>query len=173
MSIRVRRANPRDAKALVALARAIGAEPEGWLITAGEWRTVGEERRHLRAVRGSPRAAVLVADTDEGIVGRLSILRDDNPACDHVADVGLMVAKGSRRQGVGSALLAAAEQWAGSVGISKIELHVFPHNEAALALYRRAGYREVGLRRGHFRRAGRLIDAILMEKGLGGAPRSA
>jgi len=166
MSFHVRSAKPGDAKALVALARSVGSEPEGWLITIGEWRTVGEERRHLRAVRGSRRAAVLVAEDESGIVGRLSIVRDENPASDHVADVGLMVAKGSRRQGVGSSLLAAAEEWARRTGIAKIELHVFTHNQGALALYRRAGYREVGLREGHFRRAGALIDAILMEKAL-------
>ena len=31
--------------------------------------------------------------------------------------------------------MAAAEAWAREVGVLKLELHVFPHNDAAIALY--------------------------------------
>jgi RimJ/RimL family protein N-acetyltransferase len=165
-SVRVRFAEPHDARDLVALAATVGAEPEGWLVTAGEWRSVRDERRYLRAVLGSRHAAVLVAENEAGIVGRLSIVRDSHPACAHVADVGLMVAFDQRRKGIGRALLAAAEEWARRVGIRKIELHVFPHNEAALALYARAGYQQEGYRRHQFRRGATLVDAVLMAKEL-------
>jgi RimJ/RimL family protein N-acetyltransferase len=150
----------------VALAAAVGAEPEGWLITRGEWRNVRDERRYLRASRGSPHAAVVVAELDGAIVGRLSVVRDAHPACAHVADVGLMVAQAYRRRGVGRALLAACEDWARAVGISKLELHVFPHNHPAVALYESAGYRREGHRLRHFRREDTLVDALLMAKEL-------
>jgi RimJ/RimL family protein N-acetyltransferase len=162
----IRHAEPRDAPALVELAEAVAAEPEGWLITEGGWRSAGEERRYLRAIRRSTHAAVLVADLDGELVGRLSISRDPHPASRHVADLGLLVAKPYRRKGIGRALLAAAEEWAGEGGIVKIELHVFPYNEAAIALYRAVGYEREGLRRGHYRRGGELLDAILMAKQL-------
>lgn len=164
MSVSVRRAVPRDAAQLVALARAVGSEPEGWLITGGEWRTTAEERRHVRRMRGSPHHCLLVAERGGAIVGRLSIARNPHPACSHVADIGLMVARDARRQGVGAALLEAAERWAAAVGVRKIELHVFPHNQAALALYERAGYRREGYREAQFSRANGLVDAILMAK---------
>jgi putative acetyltransferase len=166
MTVHVRPAEPRDAKALVELAQAVASEPQGWLITEGEWRSVGEERRYLRAIRRSLHVAVLVAEGESGVVGRLSITRDPHPACAHVADVGLMVARAERRRGIGSALLAAAEGWAGEAGVTKLELHVFPHNAAALALYERAGYRREGYRARHFRRGRELVDAILMAKEL-------
>lgn len=166
MSAVVRRADPRDAPALVELAQTVGREEEGWLITSGEWRSAGEERRYLRAVRRHAHAAVFVAENEGGIVGRLSIARDPHPASDHVADLGLMVARGHRRVGVGTALMAAAEEWARSVGVSKLELHVFPYNEPAIAFYTKLGFAEEGLRRRHYRRGGSLVDAILMAKGL-------
>jgi RimJ/RimL family protein N-acetyltransferase len=164
VSFRVRRAESRDAPALVALAREVGAEPEGWLIADGEWRSVGEERRHLRAVRTSSHIGVFVAETERGVVGRLTIARDPHPACSHVADLGLMVSRDARGQGIGAALLAAAEEWARGVGVRKIELHVFPHNDVAIALYERSGYTREGYRRAQFRRGGELVDAILMAK---------
>ena len=166
MTAAVRSAEPGDAGALVRLAEAVGSEEGGWLIADGGWRSIAEERRYLKAIRRHRYAAVLVAELDGKIVGRLSISRESHPASEHVADVGLMVADDYRRRGIGNALMESAENWARAVGVRKIELHVFPHNEAALALYDRIGYRRVGTRRGHFRRRDGYVDAILMEKDL-------
>jgi len=165
--VRVRPAEPGDAARLVELARDVGSEEEGWLITGGEWRTPGEERRYLRSIRRHPDAAVFVAETDGSIIGRLSIARDVHPASDHVADVGLMVDRGHRRLGAGTALMVEAERWARQVGVRKLELHVFPYNEAAIALYEGLGYEREGFRRRHYRRGEELVDAILMAKELG------
>ena len=163
---RIRPAEPGDAGALVELANAVGSEPEGWLITTSNWRSAGEERRYIRSLRRYPHAAVFVAEAPDGIIGRLSVGRDPHPASHHVADLGLMVAVSHRRRGVGTAMLEAAVAWAREAGVRKLELHVFPHNEAALSLYDRIGYRRVGTRQGHFRRRGGYVDAILMEKDL-------
>jgi len=158
----IRRATPADAAELVALARAVGAEPERWLITASDWRGVSEERRYLRSIRRSPHAAVFVAEASERIVARLSVARDPHPASAHVADLGLMVARSHRGRGIGRALLEQTADWARRVGVSKLELHVFPHNEPAIALYESFGFEREGYRRGHYRRAGELVDAVLM-----------
>jgi RimJ/RimL family protein N-acetyltransferase len=158
----IRRATPGDAAALVALGRAVSSEPEGWLITDHDWRNVSEERRYLRATRRSPHAAVFVAENANGIVGRLSVARDSHPASPHVADLGLMVEAGQRRRGIGKALLEQAVDWARDVGIEKLELHVFPHNEPAIRLYEQFGFDREGLRRAHYRRGHELVDAVLM-----------
>jgi RimJ/RimL family protein N-acetyltransferase len=164
VKVLVRRAVPGDAAALVELARAVGSEEEGWLITDGGWRTASEERRYLRTVKRHSHAAVLVAETADGVVGRLSVARDPHPASEHVADLGLMVARPHRRQGIGRALMEAAEAWARDVGVRKLELHVFPYNEAALALYEALGYEREGYRRDHYLRGAGFVDAILMAK---------
>ena len=166
MTVAIRRARPGDAAALVALAEAVGSEPEGWLVTDGSWRSVGEERRYLRTITRYPHAAVIVAEERERIVGRLSLARDAHPACAHVADLGLMVGASHRRQGIGRALLEAAAQWARESEVRKLELHVLPHNTAAIALYEDFGFRRVGVRKGHYHRDGRDLDAILMAYGV-------
>jgi L-phenylalanine/L-methionine N-acetyltransferase len=158
----VRRAQPADAGALVALAEAVASEPEGWLISDGAWRSPSEERRFLRALRRYSDAAVFVAELPEGLVGRLSLGRDPHPASRHVADLGLMVSAAHRRRGIGKALLEAAVEWARAAEVSKLELHVFPHNEAAITLYEQFGFQREGLRQGHYRRGSDLLDAILM-----------
>jgi RimJ/RimL family protein N-acetyltransferase len=161
---RIRPAEPGDAPGLVNLGRAVGAEPGGWLITTTDWRSAGDERRYLKAIRRYPHAAVFVAESDEGdIVGRLSLARDQHPASEHVADLGMMVAQDWRRRGIGKALLEQAVEWARDGGVRKIELHVFPHNEAAIKLYEEFGFEREGFRKQHYRRSsGEYVDAILM-----------
>jgi RimJ/RimL family protein N-acetyltransferase len=163
MTFVVRPADPSDAEGLKQLGDEVSAEPEGWLATQDGWRSVGDERRYLRAIRRYPHAAVYVAEMEDGsIVGRLSLARDQHPASRHVADLGLMVAQAYRRQGIGRALLEAAVAWARANEVLKLELHVFTYNEAAIRLYERFGFEREGLRKQHYRQGGEYVDAILM-----------
>ena len=68
-------------------------------------------------------------------------------------ELGMAVARPWRGRGVGSALLVAAIDTAREEGLHKLSLEVFPHNEAAIALYRKFGFVEEGYRVKHFRRA--------------------
>jgi RimJ/RimL family protein N-acetyltransferase len=158
----IRRAEPADAQGLTDLGDAVGSEPEGWLVSTNGWRSPTDERRYLRAIRRYPNAAVFVAEDDGDIVGRLSVARDQHPASRHVADLGLIVAATHRRRGIGTALLDAALEWAQESGVRKLELHVFPWNEAAIALYERFGFVREGYRSAHYRRGDEFVDAILM-----------
>jgi len=168
VTIRVRPAVPGDAGRLVALATAVAAEPEGWLLAEARWRSESDERRYVRALQRHPDAALFVAELETGeLVGRLSLVRDPHPASAHVADLGVMVAAGHRRHGIGSALMTAAETWARGARVRKLELHVFPHNEPAINLYEKLGYEREGLRRRHYARAeGGFADVVLMAKQL-------
>jgi RimJ/RimL family protein N-acetyltransferase len=78
-------------------------------------------------------------------------------------EIGMAVAREWRGRGVGSALLAAAIEWARERGLHKLSLGVFAHNAAAIALYRKFGFVEEGRRAKHYRRAsGELWDALEM-----------
>jgi RimJ/RimL family protein N-acetyltransferase len=158
----VRRATQHDANALVALAEGVGVEEGRWILGTGPWRSAADERRYLRSIQRYPDAAVFVAEDGANIVGRLSLSRDPHPASRHVADLGLMVAASHRRRGIGTALLDEAVRWARETGVRKLELHVFPWNEPALALYGSFGFEREGYRKRHYERGGELVDAILM-----------
>ncbi len=162
MTWQIREARPEDAQVLVDLAAAVSSEPEGWLISSDGWRGVNEERRYLKALRRYPHAAVFVVEDDEEIVARLSLARDTHPASVHVADLGLMVAASHRRRGIGQALLEQSVAWSREVGVTKLELHVFPWNDPAIKLYESFGFEREGLRRRHYVRDGEEVDAILM-----------
>jgi len=168
--ITIRPAEPGDAKALVELVSTIGREDGSWLLTTENWRSIADERRYLRAVRRHPDAAVFVVVGDDEPIARLSLSRDVHPASRHVADLGIMVAETHRRRGVGRALLDQAVAWALRAGVQKLELHVFPWNEPAIALYESYGFQQEGVRRGQYLRDGVPVDAILMALWLDDAP---
>jgi len=102
---------------------------------------------------------MLVAEDDGRIVGELGI----EVARYGVAEFGMMVSADGRGRGVGSALLSGAIEWARGAGAHKVALQVWPHNEAAIALYRKFGFEQEGLLRRHYRRRnGELWDAVVM-----------
>ncbi len=101
----------------------------------------------------------LVAAAEGEIVGFLSVVRSGFG----FGEIGMLVAREWRGRGVGSALVAAAIDWARECGLHKLSLSVFPHNRAALALYRKFGFEEEGYRKKQMRRAsGELWDLIEM-----------
>jgi len=79
----------------------------------------------------------------------------------------MVVAASARGRGVGSALLAEALRWAGEVGVRKVELSVYPDNDAARALYARFGFLEEGRLVRHSRSADGFADEIMMGRWIG------
>ena len=103
--------------------------------------------------------ATIVATVGADVIGGIWI---DGPFFGF-GEIGMLVARDRRGRGVGSALVAAAVEWARERGLHKLSLGVFPHNDAAIALYRKPGFEVEGLRRKHIRRAsGELWDSIVM-----------
>ena len=75
----------------------------------------------------------------------------------------MAVAREWRGRGVGSALLAAGIEWSRQRDLHKLVLDVFPHDVAAIALYRKFGFVQEGRRAKQYRRAnGELWDSLDM-----------
>jgi ribosomal protein S18 acetylase RimI-like enzyme len=146
-----------------------------WAVAA-EGRWLGHEvpfdraaRRELyRQMIGAANAALIVADATPvggpSVVGEIAVTL----APYGVADIGMALARDWRGQGLGRQLLDAAIVWATHAKAHKMSLEVWPHNDAAIALYRRAGFVEEGRKLRHYRRRnGELWDAVLMGLQLG------
>ncbi|MGA8475236.1 MAG: arsinothricin resistance N-acetyltransferase ArsN1 family A [Candidatus Cybelea sp.] len=108
---------------------------------------------------------VLVATDGAAIIGWASLNRYSQ-RCAHaaIADLSVYVSRSHRGRGVGSALLRALESHAIAAGFHKIVLHALNDNEHGKRLYRRSGFREVGVFREHGIVDGRHVDVVLMEK---------
>jgi RimJ/RimL family protein N-acetyltransferase len=133
---------------------------------------VAEERVHIgseppldrprrlqrwRALLDDPKEVMFVAVADGRIVG--------NAGLEWVgaAEVGMAIAFGWRGKGVGSGLLKACIEWAEAHDMHKMELKVWPHNDAAIALYEKFGFEREGYLKRHYRRSsGEIWDCIIM-----------
>jgi RimJ/RimL family protein N-acetyltransferase len=149
----VRQARAGDARGLAELFAAVAEERDGIATEP----PVDVEARTEQFRLSAPETIVAVANGE--VVGSLYL-----EASRHgFGEIGMLVARSWRGRGVGSTLLAAAIEKARADGLHKLSLEVFPHNEAALRLYRRFGFVEEGYRRKHYRRAsGELWDSIVM-----------
>lgn len=156
----VRPALPRDAASFLELYRSVAAE-ERHIRTEAVTRSARHYRRAFRRSR-TDREAFLVAVAGGRVVGQLSISREDHPVTRHVATFGMAVAADRRGRGIGSALVAEALRWARESGVEKVELTVYPGNEAAIALYRRFGFSEEGRLVRHSKKSYGYEDEILM-----------
>jgi ribosomal protein S18 acetylase RimI-like enzyme len=164
-AVRIRPAEPRDARAFLAFWTAIVAEER--FVRTEEVRTpVRAYRRRFR--RRSDLEADIVAIDGGRLVGHVSVQRERHPVTRHVASLSIAVAADARGRGIGRRLLDEAIAWATRVGIEKLVLSVYPHNDAAIALYRSVGFVEEGRLARHSRKSYGYEDEILMAAWIGG-----
>jgi RimJ/RimL family protein N-acetyltransferase len=155
--VTVRRATPSDFDEWFAL----------FELVAGEGMWIGAElpidrdhfRKNFDEFLADKRKARFIAEVDGVLVGELGVGKEVSG----VAELGMMVRDGHRGAGIGSALMQACIGWCREVRAHKLTLQMWPHNETALALYRKFGFAVEGrLVRQWRRRSGELWDAIAM-----------
>jgi aminoglycoside 6'-N-acetyltransferase I len=139
---RVRAAEARDAQAWLEMRRALW--PEG---SADEH--AHEIAAFLRGVAPEPLAVLVAEDAAGGPCGFAELsIRAFAEGCetDRVAYVeGWFVAPASRRQGVGRALIEAAQVWARGQGCRELASDTRPDNAASVEAHRASGFEDAGL----------------------------
>jgi tRNA threonylcarbamoyladenosine biosynthesis protein TsaB len=98
-------------------------------------------------------------DEAEGGIRGYAVLM---PVVDEAELLTIGVAAAHQRKGLGRALLNAMLQLARERKMVRVFLEVRPSNAAAVALYRRAGFEQIGMRRDYYRDEGGSEDAITM-----------
>jgi ribosomal protein S18 acetylase RimI-like enzyme len=138
--------------------------------------SVARERRYLAMLEAPPieelakfvkesiaaGAPVMVAISDEKLVGWCDVLRKPRPTQRHTGVLGMGVMADYRGRGIGKALMAAALAAAKEKGFTRIELTVRVDNPRAKRLYEQFGFVEEGLCRRHMCLDGAYADSYLM-----------
>ena len=96
-----------------------------------------------------------VAIDGEIVVGWIDINPSRLPVSTHVGGLGMGIRKAYRGQGIGTKLLQSALEKANAKGLKRVELEVYRHNTAGVALYEKFGFQHEGAR----------IKAALLDEG--------
>jgi ribosomal-protein-alanine N-acetyltransferase len=112
----------------------------------------------IAAFESDPLAFVLI-EAEAFLIGRA--------AADEAELLTLAVAPQARRRGIGARLVTRFLYQAQLRGAARAFLEVVDGNGPAMALYARAGFAEVGRRRGYFRSpTGQPTDALILARAL-------
>ncbi|MFP7298327.1 arsinothricin resistance N-acetyltransferase ArsN1 family A [Neobacillus niacini] len=111
------------------------------------------------------RFKVIVAEYNEKIVGWASLNQyNDRRAYDGVADLSVYISRDFRGKGIGKQLLVELESIARENKFHKMVLFTFPFNQLGQGLYKKMGFREVGVFKNHGILDGEFVDVMAMEK---------
>jgi RimJ/RimL family protein N-acetyltransferase len=146
--------------------------------------TVARERRYLTFLDAPPLEAArrfvshniaagyphFVALHGDRVVGWCNVMPQDRPATRHRGLLGMGLLAEWRGRGVGRRLIERAIEASRAIPLTRVELTVRADNDAAIALYRRVGFKEEGRRRRALLVDEVYYDDILMALLLDAAP---
>lgn len=154
----IRPAHPADVPGIITLFTAVAEERDSIGTEPGF--DVAQRQSSILSSIDEDASCVLVAAVKDVVVGSLSIQTQHHQT---LGSLGMMVAREHRGQGIGGRLLDDSLHWARESGLHKVDLGVWPHNTAAIALYRSRGFTVEGRLRRQFRRSnGELWDLVTM-----------
>ncbi len=125
---------------------------------------IAYSRREMKWYLRLPGADCLVAEGDAGIIGFILTAHEGNLG--HI--ITLDVAATQRRRGIGTSLLAAAEARMFEAGVRRVSLETATDNAAAIAFWKKHGYRTQGVLKGYYSNQ---LDAYEMHKLLAQQPK--
>lgn len=138
----IRHATQADLPAIVAI---YNESIPGRLATADTAAVSVDDRRAWFAAFDPASRPIWLAESGGRVCGWLGLRSFyGRPAYHRTVEVAVYVAPGLQRRGIARALLANAIDSAPALGIATLIAFVFGHNDASLALFRRAGFADWG-----------------------------
>lgn len=157
-----------EAETFLRLTQQIDRERDLTLYQTGEaFETLAQQETQIQAIEQSPNSTLLVALSEEELIGYAlaqgGALRIDQ----HSAIVVVEVVQTMQRKGVATALLQALETWAREARLQRLELTVLAFNHPAIQLYFKCGFEREGVKRQARLIGTEYVDEWMMSKLLG------
>lgn len=154
-----------DASDFLWLCKTLDRESTMMMYEPGERRTTVETmRKHIRVIREVDNSAIFVVEAEARLAGYIEAAGGCFNRNKHSATIIIGILQEFSGRGLGTRLFNHMEAWAWRQGLHRLELTVMTHNTAAIALYKKMGFVEEGVRRCSLQVDGEWIDEFTMAK---------
>lgn len=161
----IREIRIEDAENFIKLMKEVESKANFMLMEAGERKTTPDQQRiHLERIVQQANSTIFVAEEEEALVGYLIAIGGSVKRTKHSAYLVIGILEEYRGKGIGTTLFEKVTEWAGSHGISRLELTAVTQNEAGVELYKKSGFEIEGTKRNSLVIDGKPFNEYYMSK---------
>ncbi|GLC81802.1 GNAT family N-acetyltransferase [Lacrimispora brassicae] len=160
----IRPVNTGDSRSFLDMLKQLDRETSFMMLEPGERMTTVEDMQANIRNMGPSGSLTLILEDEERIAGFLSASRGTAARIRHRAYIVTGILKDYRGKGLGEKLFKELEKWALEHQVTRLELTVMTHNEAAIRLYKRMGFKIEGTKEKSLLVNGTYVDEYYMGK---------
>ena len=160
----IRPVNTGDSRSFLDMLKQLDRETSFMMLEPGERMTTIEDMQANIRSMGSSGSLTLILEDEERIAGFLSASRGTAARIRHRAYIVTGILKDYRGKGLGEKLFKELEKWALEHHVTRLELTVMTHNEAAIRLYKRMEFKIEGTKEKSLLVNGTYVDEYYMGK---------
>ena len=170
-NIVIREAETDDAEEMISYLNIVGGESDNLMHGPDGFKVPVEAvRRRIQASHDADNSIIMIALAGEKIIARAELDGYPWARLHHNARFSISVRKDYWNMKIGTMLMTEIIERAEKMNLHNIELEVVAENKAAIALYHKMGFSDVGIYKNYWFANNVYSDAIIMQKCLD-APR--
>ncbi len=154
----------QDSENFLKMLNQLDNETSNMMYEPGERKTTIEDMQINIGNINISESRTLIAEDNENIVGFISAERGFANRIKHSAYIVMGILKDYRGRGMGEKLFQEIVKWALESNITRLELTVMTHNEGAIHLYKKMGFKIEGLKEKSLIVNGKYVDEYYMGK---------
>jgi len=149
MNIRVIRES--DSEQFLLLGKSLDEETQFMMLEPGERTlTIEEQAQRIKSILSQDNQIIFVVEHENRLVGFLGAYGGSFHRNRHCAYIVIGIMQDYGGQGIGKQLFETLEKWAIDHELHRLELTVMRHNERAIHLYQKMGYKLEGVKQDSF-----------------------
>ena len=164
-NIIIREAEIDDAEEMISYLNIVGGESDNLMHGPDGFKAPLEAvKRRIQASHDADNSIILIALEGEKIIARAELDGYPGAKLHHNARFSISVRKDYWNKKIGTKLMTEIIECARKMNLRNIELEVVVDNKAAIALYHKMGFSDVGIYRNYWFANNVYSDAIVMQK---------
>ena len=164
----IRAIKESDSEQFLLLGKSLDQETQFMMLEPDERITTSEEQRQrIKNVLSQSNQIIFVAEHENQLIGFLGAYGGNFQRNRHSVYIVIGILQAYTGQGIGKQFFKMVDEWATNHNIHRLELTVMAHNERAVRLYKKMGYKIEGVKQDSLWVNGKYIDEYYMAKIVG------